>query len=80
MVEETKELGCGYNGLANAIVMQAVKDYKVWARQTHCNKNTARYIELDHFFHSEYFTLLTKCDGDYIWKELEKHYGKKTLQ
>lgn len=48
----------GYEDLANAIILQAVKDYK----------NGYRRDEIKRFFDSQWFKTLTNIDPDYIMK------------
>lgn len=48
----------GYEALASAIILQAVKDYK---RGYHRN-------EVEHFIYSEWFKTLTNIHPDYIMK------------
>lgn len=53
-----------YELLANAIILQAVKDY----RHTYSYQRKA---EIKRFFRSEWFRLLTRLDGEMIIKRLE---------
>lgn len=53
-----------YEELANAIIIQATKDYR--------NTNSPQVKnEIKRFFKSEWFRMLTKVDGDMILKKLE---------
>lgn len=54
-----------YEDLANAIIIQAVKDY----RKT---KSPQVRNELKRFFKSEWFSILTNLDGDILIKKLER--------
>lgn len=54
-----------YEDLANAIIIQAVKDY----RRT---KSPQVRNEIKRFFKSEWFTMLSNVDGDIILKKLEE--------
>lgn len=54
-----------YEDLANAIIIQAVKDY----RRT---KSPQVRSEIKHFFKSEWFSMLTNVDGDMLIKKLER--------
>ena len=47
-----------YENLANAIILQAMKDYVDGYRTEECRK----------FFKSDWFKTLTNIDGDYIIK------------
>lgn len=59
-----------YRNLANAIVVQAAKDYRKALRQLRRNPiyETARNEknEVERFFHSEWFQYLTDADPDYL--------------
>lgn len=48
----------GYENLANAIILQAVKDYK----------NGYRRQEVENFIYSDWFKTLTNVHPDYIMK------------
>ena len=52
-----------YHDLANAIVLQAVKDYRM--------TNDSRELEdLERFFRSEWFSMLTNIDPEYLIAKL----------
>lgn len=53
-----------HEDLSNAIIIQAVKDY----RRT---KSPQVRNEIKRFFKSEWFTMLSNVDGDIILKKLE---------
>ena len=53
-----------YELLANAIIIQAVKDY----RHTY---SPQRRAEIKRFFRSEWFRVLTRLDGEMILERLE---------
>lgn len=59
-----------YRTLANAIIVQAAKDYRKALRQLRRNPRyeTARNEknEVERFFHSEWFHRLTNVDPDYL--------------
>lgn len=59
-----------YRTLANAIIVQAAKDYRKALRQLRRNPRyeTARNEknEVERFFHSEWFHYLTNVDPDYL--------------
>ena len=59
-----------YENLANAIIVQAVKDY----RQT---RNPADRATLERFFRSEWFSILTKLDGEALIEQLRKEAVKQ---
>lgn len=54
-----------YEDLANAIILQAVKDY----RRTN---NKRALEELERFFLSDWFSVLTSIDGSRLLQELRK--------
>ncbi len=60
--------------LANAIILQAVKDYRMALKCLRANpKNrTARADkdEIDRFFRSQWFTVLTSVDGEMLIRSL----------
>ncbi len=57
-----------YEQLANAIVLQAVKDY----RQARKKKESAKLIPLVTFFRSKWFAVLTKVDGRLLEQRLRE--------
>ena len=54
-----------YENLANAVVLQAVKDYR--ASDT---PNAEK--EIEKFFRSDWFHILTKIDGEWLIRKLRK--------
>ena len=69
----------GYEELANAIVMQAVKD---WRKAVRTLKKRPRYEaakqmrdECERFFRSEWFEELTSVDGSVILRKLKQEAG-----
>ena len=63
-----------YENFANAIILQAVKDYRMALKCLKSNpKNrTARADkdEIDRFFRSQWFTVLTSVDGEMLIRSL----------
>jgi hypothetical protein len=57
-----------YENLANAIVEQAVKDYRA-AKRT---GNSGRIASIRRFFRSDWFGTLTDIDGEYLIRKLDK--------
>lgn len=66
----------GYQALANAIIEQAVKDYraalKILRRHPDSKAAMAEAMELERFFHSGWYGVLTEIDPDYLIKRLRK--------
>ena len=54
-----------YEELANAIVLQAVKDYRM-------TDDEKELKEIERFFRSGWFGVLTKVDSDLLIKQLRK--------
>lgn len=65
-----------YEKLANAIVLQAVKDYRrALKRLKKCPDSREARIEaesLERFFRSHWYSALTTVDGEYLMSELRK--------
>ena len=70
----------GYQALANAIVLQAAKDYKAAIRQMKRHPGTragmGTVIQIEKFFHSAWFGVLTDIDPDYLIKRLRREAVK----
>ena len=58
-----------YENLANAIVLQAVKDYRL-------TDDEAELAEIERFFRSDWFGVLTDVDPEYLIKRLRKEKDK----
>lgn len=65
-----------YRELANAIVVQAAKDYKKAVKRRRKypkDEDAQREIrDLRRFFHSGWYSMLTEVDGDRLIKDLER--------
>lgn len=67
-----------YENLANAIVLQAVEDYKVSLKMFKARNNDLgenpdfSRSKLELFFRSEWFMVLTRLDGKCIMEKLQK--------
>ena len=63
-----------YEILFNAVVMQAVRDYREARRRLKRKPDdreaSAAMKEVSRFFHSDYFSLLTRLDGPSILQRL----------
>lgn len=60
-----------YENLANAIILQAVKDYRL-------TDDEQQLQEIERFFRSGWFGVLSKVDPEFLIKELrkEKRYDR----
>ena len=58
-----------YEELANAIVLQAVKDYRL-------TDDEAELAEIERFFRSGWFGVLSKVDPEYFIRNLRKEKSK----
>ena len=77
----------GYHALAQAIILQAIKDFKpAYLRLKNRPDDkaaTARVKEITQFFCSDYFCLLSDADGPTLLKRLmkkideEQEHGQK---
>ena len=65
-----------YENLANAIIMQAVKDYRAAKKKLKkrpTNKDAElMVIDTEKFFRSDWFTALTNVDGEVILRKLQE--------
>ena len=65
-----------YQILANAIIIQAAKDYRVALRRLKRNpKNKearAAAEEIERFFRSDYYRTMTNVDGEMLIKKLKE--------
>ena len=70
----------GYEALANAIVEQAVKDYRDALRRLKKHPDSkaamADAMEIEEFFHSPWYGTLTQIDPDYLIERLRKEAVK----
>lgn len=65
-----------YEDLASAIVYQAVSDYrcakKILKRKPHHRKLLAIVADIEKFFRSDWYRILTKINGEMLLDLLEK--------
>ena len=65
-----------YESLANAIIVQAVLDYRavyrVLQKNPHDRTCQAQAKQLKNFFHSRWFRTLTSVDAEYLIRQVEK--------
>ena len=63
-----------YENLANAIVLQAVKDYRVALKCLNRNPRNKEALadkdEIERFFRSDWFSTLTSVDGEMLIRSL----------
>ena len=69
-----------YEQLANAIVLQAVSDYRRALRKVKKNPKNREAIEdtlqLEKFFRSEWYQVLTSVDGEYLIEKLREEVSE----
>ncbi len=65
-----------YENLANAIIVQAAKDYRKALQQLkrcpHAERARLTKAEVERFFRSEWFGILTDADPDYLLDQLKR--------
>ena len=65
-----------YESLANAIVLQAVADYRAALKKIKRNpKNkeaVSEALQIEKFFRSQWYQVLTSVDGEYLIRKLQK--------
>ncbi len=70
-----------YEDLANAVIIQAVKDYRAACRKLKVNpKNRFAKEDIDEiteFFHSDFFTILTNLDGPSLLRKIIQDMEEK---
>jgi hypothetical protein len=68
-----------YTGLANAIILQAVKDYRVALKKLsrgRANKDAEiKKQEVLNFFRSDWFGVLTEIDPEMLIRKLDEEVG-----
>jgi hypothetical protein len=68
-----------YEDIANAVVMQAVTDYRNALNGVGYGSIPADsvIVELEKFFHSTWYQTLTRVKGDYLIERLKKEHQAK---
>ena len=63
--------------LTNAIVLQAVKDYRRALKGFSLNGKSSTDViaDCERFFRSEWYSQLTNVDGEYLITNIRKEYG-----
>ena len=71
MIDET-----GIEDLSNAIILQAVKDYRIALAGGSVNGRDSKSViaECERFFQSEWFNVLTNVDGMIIIANIRKEF------
>lgn len=71
--------GDPYENLANAIILIAVDDYrralKRFAKSPGSNEAKADVEEMERFFRSKWYSVLTSVDGKYLIRKLRAEYN-----
>jgi len=69
-----------YEKLANAIVLQAVSDYRAALKKVKKNPKNRDAIDgalqIEKFFQSEWYQALTSVDGEYLISRLRKEVSE----
>jgi len=69
-----------YEKLANAIVLQAVSDYRAALKKVKKNSNNRDAIDgalqIEKFFRSEWYQTLTSLEGEYLIEKLRKEISE----
>lgn len=65
-----------YERLANAIVLQAVSDYRAALKKVRKNPKNREALDtalqIEKFFHSQWYQTLTSVDGEYLITQLRE--------
>ena len=65
-----------YEDLANAIILQAVKDYRMALKSLKANSSNrtaqADKVEIERFFRSQWYSALTDVNGEMLIRSLQK--------
>lgn len=65
-----------YENFANAIILQAVKDYrralKLLSKNPHNRSAMAAVNEMERFFRSDWYETLTSVDGEMLIRKLRE--------
>lgn len=65
-----------YENLANAIIVQAAKDYQKAMRQLRHNPKYTAAVhtkhEVERFFHSQWFQILTDADPEFLLEHIAR--------
>lgn len=69
-----------YEALANAIVLQAVNDYRAALKKVKKNPNNREALDealqIERFFRSQWYQVLTSVDGEYLINQLRREVSE----
>lgn len=69
-----------YEALANAIVLQAVNDYRAALKKVKKNPNNREALDealqIERFFKSQWYQVLTSVDGEYLINRLRREVSE----
>lgn len=69
-----------YEALANAIVLQAVNDYRAALKKVKKNPNNREALDealqIERFFRSQWYQVLTSVDGEYLINRLRREVSE----
>ena len=69
-----------YEALANAIVLQAVNDYRATLKKVKKNPNNREALDealqIERFFKSQWYQVLTSVDGEYLINRLRREVSE----
>jgi hypothetical protein len=73
------EIDTAYEDFANAIIKKAADDYRnALDGLGYDQKDPDRVIrEIERFFHSKWFKILTSVDGDYLIEKIRQEHEEK---
>ncbi len=64
-----------YENLANAIILQAVRDYRMALKSLRANPKNKTALadkdEVERFFRSDWFSVLTSVDGEMLIRSMQ---------
>ena len=69
-----------YEALANAIILQAVNDYRAALKKVKKNPSNREALDealqIERFFKSQWYQVLTSVDGEYLIDRLRKEVSE----
>jgi hypothetical protein len=69
-----------YHDLANAIVLQAVEDYRNALNGIAYHHHSPEFVikSIERFFRSDYFEVLSTVKGEYLIEQLKKEHNERS--